>query len=317
MWLATYRSFPRNNRVKRKGLPLLLVLWLGLFLPVTTVANYSRVQAAETKKNIGLRIAPLRSYPVQKPGETTAGSIKLSNLTGSSQNVSLSSEQFKTIGENYDYKFEPNSNVDWVRVVDKDILLAGGENRSIAYSLAVPAGASPGGYYLAIVATTKDEESSTDITVIKRVASIIYLEVSGDITRKTNLLAFELPWLSTKRSIDIDVRIANEGNSHDRSRVAVTYRRWPFGKESSPTLIERLTLPSTVRKINGTVELPGLPGIYKINVTFAPPQGGTTNKVRYVLVLPFWCVILLVMLAISAILLWRKLPKNKKRYKST
>ena len=206
--------------------------------------------------------------------------------------------------------------MDWIRAVDKDIVLASGENRSIAYSLAVPANASPGGYYLAVIATTKDSTSSTDITVIKRVASMIYLEVSGNITRKTSLLTFEMPWLSTKRNIDIDLRIANEGNAHDRARIALSYQRWPLGKASSQTQLEGLVLPATVRKIDGTTKLPNLPGLYKINATFAPPQGGNVQKTRYILVIPPWLAILLIILALAGVVFWNKLPKKRRHYKN-
>lgn len=255
------------------------------------------------KKEIGLRISPLRSYPSQYPGSTSTGSIKLANITGSSQHISLSAERFLVVNEDYDYRFDQDSSASWIRIVDKEIKLIDGETKEIAYSLAVPANASPGGYYLALIASSKETTSSTELTVIKRVAAMIYLEVGGKLVKKAELITFDAPWLSTKNNIPLEFRLSNSGNTHMRARVAISYKMLPFGKPVAVSSAEALILPSSIRKIDNALKLPRLPGLYRVSSTFAPPQGGIINKNRYVLFVPFWLVIILIIVAILVLVI--------------
>lgn len=289
------------KRLRWQKLVLFLVLAVSLIMSLP-------LRAAE-KSDEGLRITPLRSYPVQKPGETTGDSITLTNYSDQPIEVSLSTETFKVVNEDYDYAFEATDFTKWVRFVDSGLTLESQQSQAIAYTVGVPLGAPAGGYYLALIASTVPADDTQSIKEVRRVASLIYLEVSGDIKRETKLLNFDLPWLTLSSKFEINIRLANTGTSHNRSRLQVNTVRWPYHR-GTDRQIDTTLLPATVRKLEPKHQLSGFPGVYKVSVEYAPPQGGITRLNKYVLYLPLWLIFTLLVLVATLV---NKLLKRRSK----
>jgi len=272
-----------KNRLVFAGLAL--ALGLSVLAPAGALA---------LGKDAGLTISPLRAYPSQDPGVTTASNITLSNLTKSPMGVSIGAELFKTIDESYDYAFAPTADKSWIRFDDSNISLQAGQTQKENYAVAVPASAKAGGYYFAIVATVKAQTSSVNFTILKQVTSLIYLQVHGNISHQMSLLGTNTPWLTTTPSVDISARVANGGTSHDEAALDIPVRYWPWGGGGNGQVLQGLILPSTIRRLDGNLKLGGVPGIYQVTVKFSPPQGGSTTKTHYVLYFPVWFAALLV-----------------------
>ncbi len=271
--------------------------------------NPSTVLAAETK---GLQVKPLRSRPVQNPGDTTSGEITVTNQTDKTMDVSLSVERFKVTDEEYNYNFQPGEHTYWVRLADSKVSLTSNQSKKIAYSLAVPNNASPGGYYFAIIASTENNTESVSFKEVKRVASLIYLEVSGLTEKKVNLLGIDAPWFLTKRSISIDARLNNQGNTHVQSRI-LYFIKPIVGKGPDRVQAEGLILPSTIRKLHTKISVPFWPGIYKLKADFSPPQGGNQNITQTVIYMPIWSWLLLILIASLLFRIIRSRKKFKNR----
>ncbi len=276
------------RRISLSGLLICLLLF-----------SQTQLVAASNSKDIGVRISPLRTYPVQAPGETTRAEIKLTNLTTKSQKVTLSSERFSVTNEDYDYAFSPVGENDWIHFKSDQISIRPNKTAKAKYWIAVPSDAPPGGYYFLVVASTKHQGESTELTEIRRVASLVYLEVSGAVKKQTQLLSFDLPWFTTRSNVSFGTRVANQGNTHDRSRISVITKYWPRGRASEPLIVEGLTLPSSVRRFEQTIKLPDMPGLYKTEASFAPPQGGLIQRSRYILYMPVWFII-----SLGIVLVW-------------
>lgn len=258
----------------------------------------------------GLQIAPLRSKPSQNPGDTSTGQLTVTNNTPDSMIVTLSVERFKVTDEDYHYDFAPGEYTEWVRLADTKVTLESKANKQIAYSLAVPANAPPGGYYFAIFASTQNDASTTNFKEIKRVASLVYLEVSGQLDKKVNLLGFDTPWFLTHRTLNIDNRLANQGNTHVDARLKQTINPL-LGHGPEAVQKDGLILPSTIRKLSSTVKTPWLPGIYLLQVQFSPPQGGPTQSFSQIIVyFPVWAWLVLALLAVA--ILFGIISKKKK-----
>ena len=261
----------------------LAIVTLSLMIAVVTLP--ATVQAATPK---GLQIYPLRSRPAQRPGDTSASVVNIKNNTSGPQQVELSVERFKVTNENYDYDFSPGEHTDWIRLADKSLTLASGEAKGVAYSLAVPIDASPGGYYFAVFASIKNSGGTSNFTEVKRVASLIYLEVSGKVVKKVNLIGVDTPWFTINRTINADLRLNNQGNSHHPARIKQYFENL-INQESPAVQKEGLILPGTIRKLSSKLEVPRMPGIYHLAVEFTPPQGGTTQSIRQNIVyFPVW-----------------------------
>lgn len=270
---------------------MLVLVAISIFLyPAQYTVNAAPVS--------GLLISPLRSYPTLDPGATTSSSITLSNLTKDQQIIDLETELFTVVNENYDYNFVPSENASWVKFADTQVVLSPKQTLSVAYSLAVPADAAPGGHYFALIASTNAATSSSRLTEVRRLASLVYLQVNGILKKDSQLLSFEMPWFTSGRTVDIQAQLINKGNTHFRARLGVAATRQPFGRSIELTQAENLILPGTVRRIGGTVTLPNMPGLYKIVVIYAPPTGPVQTIRRTVLYIPLW--LQLIVLAIGA-----------------
>ncbi len=283
----------------------ILVAVLAICLFVTTFSATSRVSAVENNlaKDTGLRITPLRSKPSQKPGSTTSGSITITNTTSAPMTVALSVERFQTIDEDYNYSFSKGEHTDWVRLTDKSVVLEPKTSKTVPYSLAVPVNAPPGGYYFAMFASTENKPSSTNFTEVKRVSSLVYLEVSGKVKKSVTLLGSDASWLLVKHNLTLATRLHNVGNTHYPSRFRIDVKGM-FGWPKTSSQKEALILPSTIRRVVADVPFPSVPGAYTVTVTFAPPQGGPneTAKIK-VLYTPIWFIAVLT-LVLSSLAYW-------------
>ncbi len=284
--------------VKRLGLAIILVLVI-----------VGSVGAATPQRPSGVQVKPLRAYPNQAPGQTTNGSFTVTNNTDQPQEVSFSAERFKTIDEDYNYAFDKDIITEWVDFKEPTMTLKPKQSKVQNYTIAVPADATPGGRYLALLTSVAPKTDQQSLTQINRVASLVYLEVTGKITRTVQLLSMDAPGFTNKPQAITAMRLANTGNSHYKARVALSVKRWPTTNNLAKLQPETVLLPGTVRKVSETINLPKIPGVYKISVEFSPPQGGKTNLTRTVVYAPVWFIALMVATLGGAILLiirWRR-----------
>ncbi|MCA9337523.1 hypothetical protein KC951_02330 [Candidatus Saccharibacteria bacterium] len=272
-----------------------LLIGLGIFTLIIVVMSSSLVYAVAPKEQ-GVKVAPLRTLVAHEPGNTSSAKLKLTNETDKRLTIELTAENFNVIGEQYDYSFSVNDSAQWVRFVDPKIILEPGEKKEVSYSLAVPPDATPGGYYIALIATNLEPENTNDINEVTRVASLVYLEVVGDIARKGQLLTIDMPWFTSTNIIDTSVRVANQGNIHLDTRIGVEYYPWPLSNKSQSQQLRALTLPHTTRQITGQLDLGTMPGVYRVTYSYAPPQGGLEQQTHTVVYCPPWAMLLVITL---------------------
>ena len=299
--------------------PIIALAALAVCLFSTTFVLQASVNAVENNavKDTGLRITPLRSKPVQNPGATTSGSVTITNTTNSPMAVALSVERFQTIDEDYNYSFFKGEHSDWVRLTDKSVTLEPKASKTVPYSLAVPSNASPSGYYFAVFASTENKPSATNFIEVKRVSSLIYLEVSGDLKKSVSLLGTDASWLLISHNLHLVTRLHNQGNTHYPSRTKIEVRGilgWP----KNSTQKDALVLPNTIRRTPTTVPFPAVPGVYRVGVSFTPPQGGPAQVARVrVLYTPVWFLVVMTLIVIGVLYRLTVKHQRRRRYKRT
>lgn len=289
--------------------------WLvfGLFI-VSLFAVMPGVANAKTPT--GLQVRPLRAYPTQKPGSVTSGSLTLTNYTATPIDVAMSAQTFQTTNSDYDYSFTNSGAADWIRFDQVEVNLLPKQSKVVSYQAAVPANASPGGYFISLISSVIPSASNGSVIEVKRVASLVYLEVEGKLVKSGKLVNASAPWFSLSRSIPVEVNVANTGNSYYLARLQFDSSRWP-GKQQLYSLQQQsIILPGTVRKLQNTTKLAFLPGIYHVKVNYATPQGSPTNQTLTVVYLPIWAILILVLilLGLAGELAWRyeRIPKDSK-----
>lgn len=283
---------------------------LFLFVLSTVVAGFPHVVTAAPVKNAGLSIAPLRQEVTAADGGTVTGSVLIGNQTTKTMNVTLSVSEYTVADYSYSYIFgEPEH--DWVKMQGGTLALEPHKLKKVGYTITVPERATPGGYYFAIFASTQVEGEGLPGTA--QVVSLLYLTVKGELVRTGVLQNDTVPFLVTGSEVPYRFDVKDTGNIYF-SAYFYGQLQGLFGQlpESGTS---HLLMPGAVRTIDGEVPAPLLPGIYKFNYGYKVDFASIViGKSTYILYIPPWSVIALVLMLLVAKWLWqryRKAPKPK------
>jgi len=283
---------------------------------LVTILHQSTTFAA-TKEPSGLTISPLRTEPEIAPGTVYTGQLLLVNTTASNMTISMSSAQFGVVDENYDYSFNLTSELTgWVLFSPSSFLLTPGNEIDVTYTVNVPLGAEPGGRYISLFATS--QPSAVDGSGIKsqeQVASLLYITVTGDVTRYGKLVSLHNPWLMTGPTI-WTTEIQDNGTTHFESDYSLTEETL-FGKQVGYMSGSALILPDSIRLVTGNIPQPKTPGIYKIVYSIGLGDEPAVNTTRYIIyVSPLDGILILFVVAMGIGLGYRYYRNVNKRKKS-
>lgn len=285
---------------------ILPVLFLLSSLLLATIGHHP----VSAQQKSGISISPLRQEGVIDPGFIYSGKLQIKNTGTQPQQIDLSAETFNVTNQSYDYLFKTETTESrWVTFNRYSLLLKAGEETSITYEVSVPIDAEPAGYYLALFALNRPP-SSEDGGIIpsERVASLLYLTVSGDTVRTGKLVQLRSPFIVFGES-NWSATLQNSGTLHYRS-VYSSKISSIFGNEIKSHEDSRLILPSTVRLIEGSMQLPDILGIYK--VTYSVSLGDTPghSETRWFLYLPPLQLILITLIIVGIFLIVRRRKRN-------
>ena len=265
----------------------------------------------------GLTLSPLRTELEISPGTSLDGVLTVKNSTDKPMTVSLTAEEFSVINQQYDYAFTAESNMaKWVRFTPIEVDLTVGETKDVKYSVGVPLSAEPGGRYISLFASTDTASSNSAVKSRQRVASLLYITVSGQVTRVGNLVSLSSPWLISGTS-SWSAALRNYGTTHFRSRYNIQVLNLIGNDTAASSLGDDLILPGTVRSIYGDLALPKFPGIYKVIYTVGLGDSPAVVETRYILYMPWYAAIffiVLVILLVSTIV--RKVQRKRQKNQS-
>jgi hypothetical protein len=244
---------------------------------------------AQTPKNKGLLVSPLRQYITVDSGTQKNGTVRVSNLTDSPMRVVFSVESFSVTDYAYDYKFALPPKNDWVKLSVNETTLKPNEQKSIAYTLTVPKSTAPSGNYYTIFATQSKDKGS--VTQQVRVGSLLYVTVNGVAQQSSTLVGIKIPRITLNRELTTTQDIRNTGNVHF---FVYAYHRLSgaFGVKRS-TGTSHILLPDATRRITTTTELPWMPGLYSLHTGYTSELAKPVDTARLVLYIPIWFIIIL------------------------
>lgn len=234
----------------------------------------------------GLTLSPLRSELEIAPGTSVDGVLTITNSSKNSMAVDLNAEAFSVINQQYDYAFTEESNViKWVSFENPEINLVAGQIQKVKFTVGVPLSAEPGGRYISLFASTDTGKTTDGLSSRQRIASLLYITVSGDVTREGHLVSLSSPWLVGDRA-NWSVALQNRGSTHYRSRYNVAIKNIINNSVVATSQGEALILPGTVRSVVDTLPLPQWPGIYKAEFTIGLGDNPAMIVTRYILYIP-------------------------------
>lgn len=252
----------------------------------------------------GLSISPLRTELTLIPGMPHTGTVTVANTTQKDMNIDMSAEEFSVKDNNYDYVFRQNTAITKrISFTPQPLLLRPGESQKVNYTITLPENMPAKGVYVGVFAGTEKQSANKGIIAYERVASLLYIspQTAKSPTRTGELLLFQSPWLLSGDA-SWNASIKNSGSSHFTSRHTATAYTL-FGTQVAQTTTDFLILPGTTRTTSEVMPRPHFPGIYRFS--YGVGLGDTPNAQidRYVLYMPPFAWILLVLIAlISAFL---------------
>jgi len=267
----------------------------------------------EPLKSKGLTLSPLRTELELAPGTAKEGYLTITNSTKETMLVNMNAEEFNVTNDQYDYAFNENSDVvKWVDFNPSSVELAAGKSERVKYRISVPLSAEPGGRYLSMFASNDTSASGNGLSSRQRIASLLYVTVTGAVSREGHLLSLSSPWLVTGKT-SWSVALRNTGTTHFRSRRNVQIVSI-FGEKASiiSNTDESLILPGSVRLVTDDLPLPQFPGVYKIIYTIGLGDTPAKTVTKYILYAPPLAIVLFVTAIMIALSLIRRKRSAKK-----
>ena len=301
------------------------VLVVGFIMAASMLAVLRPVNAQNDQAGgSGLSLSPTRSELRIEPGKTDKVEVSVRNVTRGA----IVAKPFISDFESDDATGEPKlyastekrnsaSIASFVTGLE-EVSLAPGESKNLTYTVSVPGNAAPGGYYGAItyraVPASQAGPESGEVALTANVASLVLIEVPGDITEQIQVTGAKIGKFVNSTQINFGsfftikpdraaISIKNNGNSFSKPFGTVTLTNMS-GKQIYSYELNNATprgniLPKSTRTFTDEIKNVGKPGRYTLTANISHGTGGEviTQKVS------FWYIPVWLLVAMGVLLL--------------
>ncbi|MBR3253744.1 hypothetical protein IKF86_00655 [Candidatus Saccharibacteria bacterium] len=288
-------------------------------------------------------VSPQDQEYVLTPGQSVTGEVSAFNPSDAEgdfyyivEAVPFSVSDDGKYSPSFDAENDYTDIINWVTISDDDEsaaeevhgVLKPGEKGKAYYTITVPKDARGGGQYFGVRVKTDAEatqKASSDDTVAIRevlgIVSLVYVEVSGDIVVKGEIMDNNIQSFVLTPPITTSFVVKNEGNTH--AKISYNMQVFPlFSDEEVYTTEEDMgssyVLPGATRMITQTWDKTPAVGIFRVRQTVYYDSTDTEPSVteKLVIVCPVW-LLFLIFFVIIAIIIWivmraRSRGKNKR-----
>jgi hypothetical protein len=221
---------------------------------------------AQSDDQIKLTITPPMIRNNVNPGQVWRSSIKLVNNNSSEIDIYVHLNDFKGGKDDGTVEFLPELSAgdegnkallsQWIEIEKCPIKIPAYKSVDIEFAIRVPENAEPGGHYAAILAGTQptdDKSQGSQMKVSSLLASLILLNVQGDVEEKGMIREFSSSQnYYGKEAVDFTIKFQNSGNVHIQPQGEIRiYDMW--GKDKGAIAINQGSdfgnvLPGDIRK---------------------------------------------------------------------
>lgn len=285
-------------------------------------------------------VSPQLQEYVLTPGQTVTGEVKAFNPSDAGgdfyyvvEAVPYSVSDDGKYSPSFDAMNDHTDIVNWVTMSDDDEtdakevhgVLKPGEEGKAYYTITVPKDARGGGQYFGVRVKTDAEAtqkaSSDDTVAIKEVlgiVSLVYAEVSGDITVKGEIKNNNIPSFVLNPPISASFVVKNEGNTH--AKVSYSMQVFPlFSDEEIYTTEEDMgssyVLPGATRMITQSWNNSPVVGAFRVRQTVyydsTDNEPSVTEKI--VIICPIWLIFIIVFVIFALIFYFVAKAKARKK----
>lgn len=276
-----------------------LGLLAGL-ISFSLMPTVAQAVSPDEQLNESILLSPVSKHYELKSGASKSDSFKVVNDGKSDFDFVVYARPYSVGDESYEPNFTTKAqNADayrWVQFDQPSYHVPAGQTVDVKYTIRIPTNATPGGHYGVLFAETRVTNSTSGSVVnrTKRVGSILYVTVQGDITTAGNIKGFDIPFFQFKAPLKIRERVVNKGNT-DFS-VGTRVRAYDvFGGLKYKADKEATVLPGTTRAINNDWVNPAWIGVYKVEQTVKFLDTNQSHM-SYILLIPIWVYAVLALL---------------------
>lgn len=283
-----------------------IVLAISTLLPLGAARTAQAQEATDTSAE-SITLSPVSRKYKLNAGQTINDSLTIINDGKTAYDFIVYSRPYsmpkgETAYDAPDFTSTP-ANADaysWVRFKQSKFHLDAGASTTVSYSINVPPMATPGGHYGVIFAETQptDEQVSGNAVVRKkRVGSIIYATVNGAYKTAGEIIGSDIPFWQLQPPLHASASAKNVGNV-DFTDVTTYVIKDMLGNVKYSEKKEFVILPDTTRKMEFNWKEASWFGLYKVEL-MQDALGETTTDTGYVLILPRYIPVLVIVLALA------------------
>ncbi len=275
---------------------------LAILIPLAALSIPAGAAAAQEKS---ITLSPANTAISVDPGGSSANSMSVLNNGKSSYTVNISTSPFHVNGVDYDPRFSQLPGTTdaskWIKLSTTKAVVNPGQTVPVQYTVNVPKGTQPGGYYAVVFAATQPTTKGKGVQSSNRVGNILYITVKGNVQKSGGVASVSLPGFTTSSKLPISIDVKNTGGVHFVTDANITVKNI-YGKQAFNGKYQRYVLPQTVRRITAQWTTPAF-GIYHVsrNATVF----GQTKSVpdQTVVVMHPWVLIVLGALVVFIVLM--------------
>jgi hypothetical protein len=239
---------------------LQLGVWSGWLLGMLALGGIAYAAPQD------ITMSPTSVSQVIQPGATFSGNFLVVNQGKSGYNFQVYASPYHVSGEDYTPDFTPITNApqvaDWFKFATTSGYIDAGATKSVGYTITVPKGTPPGGYYAVAFAETKFPQTGNSITLNERVGEIFYLQAAGPVEQKGQVVGWESKFLQSP-PLTSTLRIEDSGGINFPANITVKVED-VLGQPKYTLETIKQILPQTIRRV--TVPWSGTPkfGLFKV-----------------------------------------------------
>lgn len=206
-------------------------------------------------------IPPSLEFVDVNPGETITTKVKLFNETAETLTLYSSTANFTALDETGTPKVLSEDDqiglASWITLDKGPFTLTSGERREIPTEIVIPANATPGGHYAAILFSPQAPETTGggQVAISQKIGTLVLIRIAGIINESGMIAEFATATRQSSFSrlpIDFLLRFQNSGNVHLRPVGNLTIRNMLGGTSAVIPMnaSQGAVLPQSIRKFD-------------------------------------------------------------------
>ncbi len=171
-------------------------LWYALTTPMKRTLFFALIfflTAGIASPALALTVSPAKIEVQADPGQTVRGEIEIFNEQTDTKNFFTSYENFESRGDSgAPYFIGAESGLaTWITVAP-EVKIDSGKRVTVAYTITVPVGTKPGGYFAAIFFGSQPPKvtGGGEVTIGGKIGILILLRVNGEVEESAGLVDF-------------------------------------------------------------------------------------------------------------------------------